>query len=136
MSHRVACRFAVKKSSEEREQELAKERVQSFAWTMEAMGERAGKTAFHAALTSTDVQARQELLAALDTAVPVLHRLHRELRRLVRVTVTDGSRCRHCDGPMPVGSRKGRLYCSRTCRQRAYEARRDERVTPAERVPL
>lgn len=69
-------------------------------------------------------EARQNCLELLDGAMPALHRLQRELRRLARVTVTGGPTCRHCGGPMPASS-GARLYCSQSCRQRAYEARRE-----------
>lgn len=75
-------------------------------------------------LSLVNPEVRQNCLELLDEAVPALHRLQRELRRLARITVTDGAKCRHCDGPMPPSS-GARLYCSRSCRQRAYEARRE-----------
>lgn len=65
-------------------------------------------------------------LADLDAAIPALRQLQRELRRASLATVTDGARCRHCDGPMPLGAGAARRYCSRSCRQRAYEARLTE----------
>jgi hypothetical protein len=33
-------------------------------------------------------------------------------------------RCEHCGGPLPDGSRRGTRYCSKSCRQAAYDRRK------------
>jgi hypothetical protein len=67
-----------------------------------------------------------ETVPLLDAAMTAMRQVRRELRRIAAVTVTDGPPCRHCDAPVPL-SASGRqpLYCSQSCRQRAYEARRE-----------
>jgi hypothetical protein len=123
MRHTSRCRFAVKTPRSV----LDGEKVEALGFSLGGVA-----SASSLMLRALDVSAippgvAQEALAEFDRAMPALRRFRRELRRRVaRVTVTDGPTCRHCDGPMPPSSPGVRLYCSRSCRQRAYEARRLE----------
>ena len=124
MHHKSDCRFYVKPpkpSQAVRDGEL----LEAYGMGLYPYRSLVGAARIpEANLGAIDPVKIRECLAAVDEAMPSLRRFQRRLRAATRVTVTDGARCRHCDGPMPSGSGSGRLYCSRSCRQRAYEARR------------
>jgi hypothetical protein len=62
----------------------------------------------------------------LRAALPVLHRVLRDLEQLERAAANpDGRVCAHCGGPLAEDSTS--KYCRRSCRQRAYEARKESR---------
>lgn len=63
-------------------------------------------------------------LAGLREHAALLRRLVSKCQD-VAVTVTDGAPCAHCGRPVMPSESGRRLYCSRSCRQRAYEARKE-----------
>ena len=78
---------------------------------------------------TVDPAIARQALASIQQLMPVLRRFQRQLEAVTSaVTVTDGKPgepCRHCGRPVtPSESGRMRLYCSRSCRQRAYEKRR------------
>lgn len=60
----------------------------------------------------------------LRSALPAFRRILRSLEEVERAAAgPDTRRCRYCNEPIPA-SAGGASYCSRNCRQRAYEARK------------
>ena len=85
---------------------------------------RAAKIPLHLALGNHDDRAH------FRDALVILRRLQRRLA--ASVTVTEGSPCVHCGRLVPAGASGRRvLYCSRSCRQRAYERRKTASVPTA-----
>ena len=74
-----------------------------------------------------DGAALAPLVRDLDNAMVVLRRFQRDVHAVTDpVILTDRPPCQHCGRPVrPSETGRKVLYCSRSCRQRAYEARQD-----------
>lgn len=100
--------------------------------TASAIVETAGgldADALPVSVSDADPRVAAEWAPLVRAAIPALRRFSRKLDALAApVTVTGTASCQHCGRSVtPPPSGRAVMYCSQSCRQRAYEARKAAR---------
>ena len=80
-------------------------------------------------LNGVDPALAAAVLPEIDAGMIALRKMRRQIARLAATVTVDGAPCVWCGRPvLPSTGTRPRLYCSRSCRQRAYEERKAGRT--------
>jgi hypothetical protein len=80
-------------------------------------------------LNGVDPALAAAVLPEIDSGMIALRKMRRQIAKLAATVTVDGIPCDWCGRPvLPSTGTRPRLYCSRSCRQRAYEERRAGRL--------